>query len=104
MNAICQNLSIELAEYDDFEKSHIGRRDVEDMLSEDGKLDRRKFGKIACPYCQNEFNPFYAKTIIEKSEWDWRWQGCDYKEPEKDYKCNCPECKKELFFTIYVGQ
>ena len=94
-----------LADQDDWNKRFIGRRDVEMMYGEESeKFDRRKFGKLSCGFCNHNFNPFYTKTINAKGEFEWRWQGTEYKEPERDYECNCPKCNEQLNFQIYVGQ
>lgn len=87
-------------------KRSLGMRSIEDSTDEDGdgKLDRRKFGKMMCGFCSHKFNPFYAKTLRDKSGWSWVWVGCDHKQPEKDYYVNCPKCKEELYFTIYMPQ
>ena len=90
---------------DDWFKRELGRFDIEMMVGvESEKFDRRKFGKWPCRFCNHSFNPFYVKSLKKRTEWIWRWQGLDYKQPEKDYQCNCPKCKEELFFTVYIGQ
>lgn len=95
----------ELKEYEIYCKRFLGRYDVEEMYGEESeKFDRRKFGKLSCGFCEHKFNPFYVKTLKVRHDWEWRWQGTEYKEPECDYECNCPKCKEQLNFTIYVAQ
>jgi hypothetical protein len=85
-------------------KRSIGYRSIEDSTNEEGKLDRRKVGKFTCGFCSHKFNPFYTKTLRDKSGWSWVWVGCDHKQPEKDYYVNCPKCSEELYFTLYMPQ
>lgn len=102
---ITDEMRKDMDEHDKWMKAYMGRRDVEMMYGESSeKFDRRKFGKMICRFCEHKFNPFYVKTLKMKSEWEWRWQGTEYKEPEQDYECKCPNCKEELHFQIYIGQ
>ena len=95
----------DMEEHDKWMKAYMGRRDVEMMYGEESeKFDRRKFGKMMCGFCEHKFNPFYVKTLKEKGEFEWRWQGTEYKEPEQDYECKCPKCNEELRFQIYIAQ
>lgn len=74
-----------MAAYDREMKRYCGRRNVELIMSEDGVLDRKRFGKLHCQFCEHTFNPFYHKELKQESGWEWRWQGAEYKEPEMDY-------------------
>ena len=91
------------AEMDEHLKRDIGARDIESMLGDEDKFDRRKFGKISCSFCKHDFNPFYVKTLIKK-EWKFVWRACEYREPEADCEVGCPKCKEKLYFRIYIGQ
>lgn len=94
-----------LAEQDEWMKRDMGAVDIEEMIGEESeRFDRRKFGKMTCGFCGHKFNPFYTDTIKDDGDWEWVWRGCEFKEPEKKHKCNCPKCNEELNFRIYVGQ
>lgn len=102
---ITDEIRKDLEEHAQYMKAFMGRRDVEMMYGEESDVfDRRKFGKMRCGFCEHQFNPFYVKTLKEKSEFEWRWQGTEYQEPEQDYECKCPKCGKELHFQIYIAQ
>lgn len=93
-----------LKQADDLMKRDLGGVDIEGMIGDESeKFDRRKFGKLQCPYCSHKFNPFYLNKFKFEGEWEWVWRW-EYKEPEKKYECNCPKCKEELFFKTYIGQ
>lgn len=93
-----------LKQADDLMKRDLGGVDIEGMICDESeKFDRRKFGKLKCPFCSHEFNPFYLNKFKFEGEWEWVWRW-EYKEPEKKYECNCPKCKEELFFRTYIGQ
>lgn len=82
----------------------IGSYNIEDCITENDKFDRRKFGKVKCGECSQEFNPFYNKTLTVERDWNLRWVGCDHREPYMEYSCRCTKCKTELFFTVYIPQ
>ena len=85
-------------------KSDLGSRDIESMIGyESEKFDRRKFGKFKCGFCRKEFNPFYTNTIKE-GDWVWAWASPDHKEPQCKCAVDCPNCKNNLRFKMYIGQ
>ena len=84
---------------------YIGEIDVEEALTEDGRVDRRYFGSVECVECKCKFNPYYHKdTLKTHSPWVSRWVGCDHKQPEQAMSSECPKCKSIIRFTIYIPQ
>lgn len=93
----------EIKRQDEWLKHDLGRYDIEKCLMDSETFDRRKFGKLECPFCQHKFNPYYYKSLMQQ-DWNWIWQGNSHKEPESDCKIECPKCSEQLRFTQYIGQ
>lgn len=100
---LTEEMKAEIRQQDEWLKHDIGRYDIEKCSIETDGFDKRKFGKIQCPFCNHQFNPFYYKTL-KQGEWEYVWQGDSHKEPESKCEINCPKCKEQLRFTLYVGQ
>lgn len=93
----------EIRKQEEWLKHDIGRHDIEKCLMDNDGFDRRKFGKLKCSFCNHKFNPFYYDGL-KQGKWDYVWQGDSHKEPESNCEIECPKCKKQLRFTLYVGQ
>ena len=93
----------EIRKQDEWLKHDVGRYDIEKCLMDSENFDRRKFGKIKCPFCNLLFNPYYYSNL-KQGEWDYVWQGDSHKEPESKCEINCPKCNEDLRFIQYVGQ
>lgn len=94
-----------IKETEHYLKSVLGSWDITNAINDvSEKFDRRKFGRLQCNFCDHTFNPFYLKELYVMNDWEYKWRGSDFKEPEKDYSCNCPNCKERLYFSIYISQ
>lgn len=100
---LTEQMLANIKEQDEWMKHDLGRYDIEKCLVDSENFDRRKFGKLECPFCNHKFNPYYHKSL-KQGQWDWVWQGDSHKEPESNCEMNCPKCNENLRFTQYIGQ
>jgi|APSaa5957512622_1039677.scaffolds.fasta_scaffold00181_17 hypothetical protein len=80
-----------------------GKFDDEDAFNVDtDRYDKRKV-KIICPGCDRVFAAL-CSPLTEHLQSEWRWQGCEYKQPEADFVTRCGKCGTRFRFTVYTPQ
>ena len=81
---------------------HAGDYSTEDATNYDTeKFDRRKI-RVVCPTCKRK-SALLCSPLTTEIHSDWRWVGCDHKEPYTIFRSKC-RCGQNLEFTIYTPQ